>query len=387
MESGKTPAPKQPAEKPKADEPVAEVEEVHGTNGDKKPAAKPEEGDPKPVKAAELRNAYEGLKKKVKEEYEPQLKELPTLRAKLKEIEARGDDKAAQERIAAIEKRNAELEHHIRFVDYKQSKEYKELETTLNDAWSGAMRKLGGISISRTNSETGDVVERELTIDDVARYARLDPKLLWKELKQEIPDAAERTTVINHVQKIQDLSDSVFKAEEKAKAESETHAKAEADQRQQSQANRARLWRETNETLATKYPKWFAKSDEDQEGNTIFDRGTALADLAFNPSDLTPERIALLPKAFREQIESRKPFTPAQLAQLNAIVRNKAANHDRLASQNKALSARVAELEANLKAYEESGPDRIPAGGDRGGLATGEVDFGAELDSLDRKHA
>jgi hypothetical protein len=159
-----------------------------------------------------------------------------------------------------------------------------------------------------------------------------------------------------------------------------------AEQQQQSQANRVKLWRETNESLATKYPKWFSKSEEDAEGNTLFDRGTALSDLAFNPQDLTPERIDLLPKAFKDQIASGKPFTPGQLTQLHAIVRNKASNHDRLAFQNKTLSARVAELETSLKQYEESGPDRIPAGGERR-MPNGEPDFGTELDALDRKHA
>lgn len=389
MESGKKPAFKATAEKPKDVEVHAEdAGEANGTaNGDKKPEVKADDTEQKPVKAAELRTAYEGLKKKIKEEYEPKARRVTELEAKIKEIESRGDDKAAQERFAAIEKRNTELENHIRFADYKQSKEYKELETTLNDTWAGAMRKLTGISISRTNAETGDVVERELTMDDIARYARLDPKLLWKELKQEIPDAAERTTVINHVQKIQDVSDSVFKAEEKAKAESETHAKSMAEQRQQSQANRVKLWRETNESLATKYPKWFAKAEDDSEGNTLFDRGTALADLAFNPTDLTPDRVDLLPKAFKEQIASKKPFTPEQLAQLHAIVRNKASNHDRLAHQNKALAARVAELETTVKQYEESGPDRIPAGGERR-IPNGDFEeAGAALDALDRKHA
>jgi hypothetical protein len=186
------------------------LEDKSKANGD----AKPSDDEPKTNK--ELRDVYNALKERVSKEYEPQVKELPALRAKVKELESRDETETTSTRaeIEAVKKRNTELERHMKFVDYKQSKEYKELETTLNDAWSGAMRKLGGISISRMDTESGETVERELTVDDLARYARLDPKLLWKELKQEIPDAAERTTVINHVQKIQDLSDSVFKAEE-----------------------------------------------------------------------------------------------------------------------------------------------------------------------------
>jgi hypothetical protein len=386
METGKKPEPKKAPEKPKAEVEAPDDEQHTATNGDKKPDVKPDEADPKPVKAAELRNAYEGLKKKVKEEYEPQLKELPTLRAKLKEIEARGDDKAAQERIAAIEKRNAELENHIRFVDYEKSKEYQEqFQKPYEEAWSNALRELKGLTMTVEDPNGGEPTTREVTQADIAYLANLDPAARRKEINRLFPEDKEE--VKRHINQISTLADKSNAAKEKAKQDADAHAKADAEQRQQSQVTRAKLWRETNESLATKYPKWFSKSEDDQEGNTLFDRGTALADLAFNPSDLTPERIALLPKAFREQIELRKPFTPEQLTQLHAIVRNKASNHDRLASQNKALSARVAELEKTLEDYEKSSPDRISAGGDRVGLANGEVDFGAELDALARKHA
>ncbi len=338
-------------------------EEKLATNGDAKPGeTKPKEDEPKTN--PELRAAYTALKEKVAKEYEPQAKELPALRAKVKELESRDESstKAAQDELAALKKENAELHQHVRFSNYKQSKEYKELESTLNDAWSGAMRKLGGISISRTDAATGDVTERELTVDDLARYARLDPKLLWKELKSDIPDAAERTTVINHVQKIQDLSESVFKAEEKAKADSEAHAKSQTEAQRQSQDQRAKLWKQANAVLLEKYPKWLGKDETDLEGNEILDKGHALTDLLFDPASLTPERIAMLPERFKKAIESAKPFSPEDLTRLHAVIANKAANHDRLARRNKLKDARISELEASLKEYEESGPDAVQAG-------------------------
>lgn len=330
---------------------------------EKKPTEqKPKENEPKTPK--ELRDVYNALKEKVAREYEPQLKELSIVRAKLKDAESKDElaTKSTQDRLVEIEKRNAELESHIRFADYKQTKEYKELESSLRDTWSGAMRKLGGISISRTNPETGDVIERELTIEDLSRYARLDPKLVWKELKQEIPDAAERTTVINHIQKIQDISDSVFKAEEKAKSESEAHAKTQTETQRQSQAQRTKLWKATNEELATKYPKWFGKDETDTEGNIVFDKGASFSDLVFDTESLTPERIEMLPQFFKDAIKSAKPLSQEALVRLHAIARNKLANHDRLARSNKTLSARVSELEKSLKEYEQSGPDSVAAG-------------------------
>lgn len=397
MEAGKKPGPKKESAKEpdpsNADGAEASSETTTTTtgSGDAKSAQDATNGsstsaDQKPVKAAELRTAYEGLKKKIKEEYEPKARRVTELEAKLKEIESRGDDKAAQERISAIEKRNAELENHIRFVDYEKSKEYQEqFEKPYQDAWATALRELKGLTMTVEDPNGGDPTSREVTAADIAYFANLSPADRRKEINRLFPEDKEE--VKRHINQLSFLAEKSESAKQKAKQESEAHAKTDAEQRQQSQANRVKLWRETNESLATKYPKWFAKADDDAEGNTLFDRGTALADLAFNPTDLTPDRVDLLPKAFKEQIASGKPFTPAQLTQLHAIVRNKASNHDRLAHQNKALAARVAELETTVKQYEESGPDRIPAGGERRVTNGDFEEAGAALDALDRKHA
>jgi outer membrane murein-binding lipoprotein Lpp len=65
-------------------------------------------------------------------------------------------------------------------------------------------------------------------------------------------------------------------------------------------------------------------------------------------------------------------------------VGSKAANHDRLAHQNKTLTARVAELEKNLKEFEASGPDSVRAGKPVNG-ATADASWESELDAMDRK--
>ena len=384
MESGKKPEPKKEAEK--TEEPKAKLDDnkVEKTEIVEEKPTKTEE-EPKPLKVTELRTAYEGLKKKVKEEYEPKAKRADELAAKLKEIEARGDDKASQERIAAVEKRNAELENHIRFVDYEKSKEYQdEYDKPYQAAWAAALRELKGLTMSVEDPNGGEPTSREVTAADIAYFANLNPADRRKEINRLFPEDKEE--VKRHINQISLLAEKSEGAKAKAKQEAESHAKTQAEQQKQYQANRAKLWKETNESLATKYPKWFAKAEDDQEGNTIFDRGTALADLAFNPADLTPERVAHLPKMFKEQIESGKPFSAGQLTQLHSIIRNKASNHDRLAHQNKALSARVEELEKSLKEYEESGPDRIPAGGARPAAVNGISDAGEELEAIARKH-
>lgn len=398
MEAGKKPAPKKEAAKPENPSNADGVENPSATTTTKIGSEDAESAsnatknttdssDAKPVKAVELRNAYEGLKKKVKEEYEPQLKELPTLRAKLKEFESRDESqsKATQERIAAVEKRNSELEGHIRFANYEQSKEYQEqFQKPYEDAWGTALRELKGLTMKIEDPKTGEESVREVTQADIAYFANLDPAARRTEINRLFPEDKEE--VKRHINQISHLAEKSEQARQKAKADAETHAKTQTEQQQQSQQTRARLWEESNKTLATKYPQWFAKSEDDVEGNGLLEKGQALADLMFDPQSLTPDRIELLPKAFKEQIASGKPFSQQQLVSLNAIIRNKAANHDRLLHNRKALEAQIAELEKSLKEYEKSSPDGVVAG-DGTRPTNGVVDPMAELETMDRRHS
>lgn len=394
---GKKPQPKKEAVKPDPSQSgaddlesdttgISQPEDSHAANADASSKEKQSVStETKPVKAKELRDAYEGLKKKVKEEYEPKLKRITELESKLKEVESRDPnaDKAVQEKYSTLEKRNQELEQSIRLTNYKQSKEYKEHEKTLTEAWASARDNLAGINITSRNAETQEVSERELTLTDIASYANLDPKQRLTKLKTDIPDPAERTMVINHINTILDKAKQLDAAEKKAAEDSEAHFKTQKEQQEQFQKNRAKFWQESNEFYAKQYPKWFGKSEDDKDGNVIFDKGIALADLAFAPQNLSDEQIALLPKSIQEMIASKKPFTPEQLTKLHSIIRNKSANHDRLAHQNKQLAARVAELEKSLKEYEKSEPDNVRTGVVNGKKSEIE-DANAELDTLAR---
>jgi len=355
-----------------------------GDNGLKKPTdSKPE--DKPPVKAAELRTAYDSLKKKVKEEYEPKLQKLTTLEKKVQELEATTPqlDKANQERVAAIEKRNQELEAAIKFKDYELDADYQEKYwKPYEQAWSNAIRELKGLSMTVEDPKTGESVTREVTQADLQYFASLEPAARRTEINRLFPEDKEE--VKRHINQISHLFEQTQAAKAKAKQDAETFAKTREEQQQQFQQNRAKLWRQTNEALATKYPNWFNKVEGDSEGNTLFDRGSALADLAMFPQDISPEKIAMLPKAFQEAINSKKPFTQEQIVKLHSIVRNKAANHDRLAHQNKGLLARVAELEKSLKDYEASGPDGARAA-DGGSAVKGELTADQELDALERQ--
>ncbi len=71
-------------------------------------------------------------------------KEVAELRSKSAE-----PPKELTERLSAIEKRNQELENHIRFVDYSKSQEFVDkYQKPYEDAWARAITGLKGLKIS-----------------------------------------------------------------------------------------------------------------------------------------------------------------------------------------------------------------------------------------------
>ena len=362
-----------------------ESAEVAGASGKPGSEASASGESPKPVKAKELREAYEALKARQKTEFEP---EIIRLRSRVQELEAGSGTvpKEAQDRLAAAEQRAAALEQHIRFVDYSKSKEYQEKYwQPYVTAWNAAVRELKGLTMQVENAETGEKTPREVTEADLQYFAALDPAVRRTEINRLFPEDKEE--VKRHINEISRTFEASQVALKKAREDSETHAKTAVETQRQIQANRVKLWKETNDAMAAKYPQWFAPAEGDTEGNAVLDKGLALSSLVFSPADLTPDAIESLPKVFKEAISARK-FTPELMTRAQAIVARKAANHDRLAHQNHTLQARVKELEESLKQYEESGPDGAPAKGrPRAGTKDFMGDAAAELEALDRAHS
>jgi hypothetical protein len=345
--------------------------------------AKPPSAEAVRIANKDLREAYEGLRARTETELEP---EVTRLRSRVAELEkGTAAPKEVQDRLAAAEKRAAELEQHIRYVDYAKSQEYQDkFWKPYVKAWSDATRELKGLTM-QVQGEDGRPTVREVTDADLQYFASLDPAARRTEINRLFPEDKEE--VKRHINEISRLFDASQTALAEARKQAETQSKTATETQRQAAAARAQTWKSTNEGLATKYPAWFAPTEGDAEGNALLDRGRALADLVFSPGDLKREHLDLLPKAFAETIRAGKPFTQEQLVRMHAIIRNKAANHDRLARKLTLAQTRVAELEESLKQYEASGPDGgRPA---RGGK--GKTDFlgeaNAELDAIDRKYA
>jgi hypothetical protein len=108
------------------------------------------------------------------------------------------------------------------------------------------------------------------------------------------------------------------------------------------------------------------RNETDAEGNAIFDKGMEYVDQVFRGDTSLPEETRI----------SRM-----------AIIRNKAANHDRLALHLKNANAQIKELQESLKAFESSEPEAGKTAGEAKTAKNGnwEADAFAEIDALNRK--
>ena len=334
-----------------------------------KPAVKPDEPPAKPVKAAELRAAYDNLKKEKREVLEPKIQQLE---AKLKELESRQpeDTKPLLEKMTAAEKRAAELEQHIQFVDYKKSREFQEkYEQPYAEAWSKAVADFGQLTVrvpGPVDEATGEPTHttRSATADDLIYLANLPLSQMDDQAEAMFGKSAPR--VIRHVERVRDLSDAQNKALADAQLKTGEWTKARQLKMQQSQQEQHGLWTQYNKEIAERFPSMFGPVEGDTEGNELLAKGFAMADRLFAPP------------------ANAQPQTPQERIQFHALLRHKIANHDRLVRRLKTTQTELAEAKEALAAYEQSDPPAGKGGGPKPAPKGFMEEVDEELRKLDR---
>lgn len=390
LKSSATESPESPTSQDTKEEESTATDAEKSSETPETPQKPPEQppGAKEPQSRAQLRDAYDSIKKRVRNELEPKIKQLE---ARVQEYESNAPavPKEVAEKLNALEKRNGELEQHMRFVDYSKSKEYQEqFWNPYVKQWQTSLRELKGLQLKLGDKDevTGEPKYREISEQDIQYLANLDPAARRQQVKQLFPDDAQE--VMRHINEISRLFDASQDALKNARSNAENYSRQQQLQQQQWQQQHSALWKNANQTLAQKYPERFAPTEGDTEGNQWLDRGKALADLVFSPQDVTPEQIEMLPKVFKDLIQADKPLSERDRTFLYSIVRNKAMNHDRLEFRLHTAKARIAELETALKEYESSAPDNVPAGAKTTKSTKGfMVEANEELEAMDRKHS
>lgn len=330
------PLPEAPKEQPKAPEPEA-----------------------KPVKAAELRTAYE----KSKETIKTKDAEITRLQNELKAAKSTPVDdpekKTLIEKFEATEKRREELEKQLRVIAYEKSEEFKtKYDKPYREEWVKAASELQEFTVTLENGE-----ERQATTDDLLKLCQMHPREARKEAMKMFGDVADDVMAMRR--KIRELSDAQTKALTEAEQNAEAHHKEQQTQSLQQQQKMATLWQDENKAWQEKFPRWFKPEDGDEKGNELLAKGYAMADAAFS---------------------SNGNHTPEQRVKLHAELRNKAAAFPKVAYKLKEARTRIKELEKSLAEYENSEPKAGEGGKPRATTPVdGLTDGFAELDSIAKK--
>lgn len=363
--------PETPTEKPEAeaDEDVKPPE---------KPAEKPAEPE-KPVKAADLRRAYEESQRKIREELSPKVQKLE---AKIRELESSkpAELEPLQQKLTQTEKRNAELEQQIEFLDFQKSPKFqKEYWEPYVAKYNEALNELRQVEV-----EEADGNVRRGTEDDLLELWSLESGALRKRANEKFGDSAD--DIVPIIKEVQRLGRAQAQALNEAQKNSETRIAERKAMTVTETAERKRKFTEYNDQLAEKFPKFFKPVDGDTEGNKRWNRGLALTELLFPTHELTEEERAMLPESFRVDLEAHGRLSRDNVIRMHALIRNKAANHDRIAYALKTTRAELKEARKALAQYEQSEP---PGGGGTpsgGGTGDGRWDTDAndEIDKLDR---
>lgn len=319
-------------------------------------AVPPEEPDGGPANIRDLRAVYKEQKAKL-QEYEPKIQKLATLEARIKELEGGTGaiPKDVEEKLKAAEQRRDELEKQIAFYDYTASSEYQDNhEKPYVEAWAKARKDLKQIYV-----ETEDGNQRAAVDDDLIELCNMELGPAQVKANAKFGDLAD--TVMRHRERILDIVEKQDEA--KANAKKTAVERAQTQRRQMQQA-----WQQTNQALSQKYPKTFGKIEDDAEGNALLDKGFALADRLFAPTSETA------------------PKTAEEKLYLDALIRNRVANHDRAMFWLKKARTEITSLKEQLKAFETSEPGGGLGGQPDNGARVYDLDdANAEIDALSRK--
>lgn len=357
------PAPAKSPEPPK--QPAAKPTPKQGPDGkflpQKEPAKPGEQPTPdKPTEApiekmapAELRKAYEGLRRKLsalEEERKKPTEAPPT--------EPQEDPEKLQltERLTEREKRLEALEQDLRYTAYEKSQEYKEkYEQPFISAWKSGQDRAARLKIAETKDEFGDVTTpaRQGTAEDFNTLMHIQDDDDAAEWAAKTFGPAKAPVLLYHRERVQEANNAKYHALEEFK----TNGAEREKQRQhmlESQTKAVRtLYQKTMAAAIDKYPQFFKPLDDDPKTKALLAKGMRLADRALGDTSL---------------LDGEKPMSGEERIKLQAAMRNCFGSFQNLTYQLQKERGLRADLEKKLADFEAS----VPKGGDgRSGGAQG----------------
>lgn len=271
------------------------------------------------------------------------------LLAKVKEFESKSTPKADElpeykelkEKVTAKEKEYAELqtrykevEEAIRYADFEKSPEFqRDYVKPWHEAWNKGVRDGAGFSVPNEDGTMRKASQKEIA--DIIAQPDEDTAIEMAEKLFQNPLRAGK------VLKLREEFATAQQKMDQVKAEYRTKGteieKQTASQRAEMRKQYDSLVETHKKEWAEKNPQWMKPDEGDEEGAKKLELGIKAADLVFSDmSNLSHE----------------------QAAKLVADTRNRAAAFGHVAHKLEQRDARIAELEAKLKEYEESEPGK-----------------------------
>lgn len=372
---GDKPAPQKPTEKPPEAKPEdkpqgePEPEDPMGEEGE---PAKTDEKTVEGEKPAGEEKVVDGDKKKEKvnpwklvEEHKTGRaaaeKEIAELKKLVPNAELR---KREMEEVENLRKRNDELENHMKFVDFRESTEYKEkYEKPYQSQWTNSMKELAGVTVEDDNGT------RDIGAKDMFELVNLPLAKARQVAIEKFGDFAD--DVMSHRQQIRDKFEAREQAIENAKKEG---AEKYNSQMQQSQSQVAEIstklkstYEQITESISkdSRHAPYIAEREGDDEGNSMLKRGYDLVDKAFAANPMAPGLTH----------EQR-----ATIVKQHAAVRHKAAAYGRLIRDLKSLKAQHAKATEELAQFKQTVPGRGENPQPNG--SSGGIPGGSKMDAM-----
>ena len=175
--------------------------------------------------------------------------------------------------------------------------------------------------------------------------------------KKKFGDGAE--DILHYARKLFDLRKEASRAVEDHRKSGEDIEKKRLAEQTETRALHNRIWNEANETVTKKYPEFFAKSDDDPDGNKLLESGYGEVDRINDQSLTTEQRI-----------------------QLQVGIRHRAAAFTREVHRRRKAESRIAELEKIIEDYQGSEPTKGAQDGAPAPASTEPNDAYSELDKI-----
>lgn len=329
------------------DKPDAKEEKAAPKPEDKKPAEKKlEKAETKPADKVEevdtgkmapkaLREAYDKLKREMKEREAKHTTELDTAR---KSTAPKDDPEKVElsKRYEELEKRYKEKENHLRYKDYEASDEYQEkYKQPFTEKYQQAVAEISELKVANPDGTT-----RAANEEDFWKIVTIPNNEDALAAAEELFGSATKANFVIGLRKDVRAANAAM---EKAKADyrktgiarEQEQAKAREQREKQEYEQAVAQWENLNKGAQEKYPEWFTAGDDDEPGKEFLRVGYENVDKALGAENGMP----------REEVLARR-----------AAVRNQAGAFRYMVHKWETTKARVAELEKELAEFRESQP-------------------------------